>query len=554
MISFVKIYFFLFLTGLSFPQQIKHYNTFNKELELQKLTARGVKVEDVLRDVHRITNRFGESRAIYLNCKENFIGNNNEVDTTIINVWEIDTTRYSSMFTFWQKVEVANSGWAPLPVEDLNGNGRPELYGFSDIPHTQSYAGPVKIFERNTTGVYQNVFTYDSSTFYVKVIGDLNGNGRKEILLVSKDSGGADVSFYPVFKSEVSWTLPTTFDFSFYLDTLQIDDMVLGDYDNNGITDCAYTTASVWDTTMCAISEYRGSINNFEQLFQFSSIFESDLSGFAIDDFDQDGKTELVISSGPGNIFVIENISENQYSITSQLPFPTYNAYMQTKTNDIDGNGKPEFWIGGQDFENGVTVLQCFEADGDNSYKPVALIELRYLVSLVNSALQAVDIDDDGREELVIEIGNGILILKFVGSADIHIYKLLKDLLIPMRKYTPVVIYAFSYILRNNFPSGITDLGSKENIGGYIKTYPNPFNSQNTITYKINDYSSVKIKIFNVLGEEIKIILNKELSPGEYNIQWDAKDKYGQQLPSGIYFICLQIGNVIKTTKAILLK
>jgi hypothetical protein len=97
---------------------------------------------------------------------------------------------------------------------------------------------------------------------------------------------------------------------------------------------------------------------------------------------------------------------------------------MQTATNDIDGNGKPEFWIGGQDYENGITVFQCYEADRNDNYKAVAYIELRYLVSFYNEYIQAVDIDDDGKEELVISIGNVVLILKFAGYPNNHQYKL----------------------------------------------------------------------------------------------------------------------------------
>ncbi len=502
------------------------------------------------------------------------------IDTTIINIWEIDTTKYANMFRFWQQVQVSNSLWAPLPIEDLNKNGLPELYGYTDVI-SANRAGPVRIYERDIDGIFKEVFKYDSSTIFVKGIGDINGSGNKEVVLVSTDDGGADVKFYPVFKSDSAGNLPTTFDFFFYQDTLQINDMVFGDWDNNGITDCAFTTPSIWDTTMSVIAEYRDSINNFEEIFRFSSIFESDLSGFAIDDFDQDGKIEIVISSGPGNVFVIENKAENEYSVVNQFPFPTPNAYMQTATNDIDGNGKSEFWIGGQTYVNGITVFQCYEADGDNSYKPVARIELRYLTSLFNEYLQPVDLDDNGKKELVISIGNVILILKFIGSPGNHQYKLWyaklgeatqpgaqfyplavadldgdgkKDLVIPMGKYTPSITYFFSYILRKDEPSDVFESEIKETTFETIQAYPNPFNSESTISFNINETSNVLIKIFNTLGKEINLLLDKELTPGKYSIFWDARDKFGNSLPSGVYLILLKTKNSVKTFKSILLK
>jgi hypothetical protein len=570
---------FLLFAGFAFAQEYRPYNTFNKEAELQKFVERGGKVEEISPDVYKLTSRAGESRTFYLRQKENQYETNQSVDTTVINIWEMDTTKFAGMFTFWQQVQVANSLWAPLPIEDLNNNNQPELYGYSDY----IFPNPVfrvKIFERNLNGVYQDIFSYDTSTVLVKGISDINKDGNKEIIIASLDSDEV-FFFYPIYKSDSTDVLPTTLDFFFYLDTLQINNMIFGDWDNNGIPDCAYTTDSGWDTTRCAIAEFRDSINEFEEIFRFASVFESNLSGFAIDDFDLDGKTELVVSSGPGNVFVIENKNENEYSIVSQFPFPVPNTYMQTATKDIDGNGKPEFWIGGQDFEEGITVYQCYEADGDNNYKSIARIELRYSTSFGTNCIQAVDTDNDGKEELVISSGNIILILKFVSSPDNQKYKLWyaklgeatqpgaqfypvavadldgdrkKDLVIPMGKNTPSIIYNFSYILKQDKPNNINEPFYNEKTFEIIKCYPNPFNSESTISFNVIVTSNVQIKIFNSLGKEINLLLNKELSPGNYNILWDARDKFGNSLSSGVYLIVLRTKNSVKTFKSILLK
>ncbi|MCU0415433.1 MAG: T9SS type A sorting domain-containing protein [Ignavibacteriaceae bacterium] len=559
---------------------IAQFNPFDKEYELHKFVQRGGKVEALSPNIYKLTYRTGESRTFYFNSKVNIAEYDEPVDTTIINVWEIDTTKYNNMFKFWQQVEVANLWWAPLPVEDLNNNGHPELYGYTDIIYP-NLTGPVKIFERNTSGIYQEVFTYDSVTVYVKGIAHMYPNFDTKIFtnaFIDEDS--VSYNIYPIYKSDTAGTLPTKFDTYFYRDTLQINNMAFGDWDKNGKTDCAFIVGA--GLQQCIIAEYRDSITNFEELFRFITTGEGDLSGFVIEDFDQDEKNELVISTGAGNVFVIKNIDENQYSIVNQFHFPVHNTYMQTATNDIDGNGKPEFWIGGQDYENGITIFQCYEFDGDNNYQVVAYIELRYLVSLFNEYIQAVDIDDDGKEELIISIGNDILILKFGGYPNNHQYKLWyvkhgeatqpgagfyptavadldgdgkKDLLIPMEKYTPWITYAFSYILRRDGTSAIEDSETKNSLSKeYIKSYPVPFNSFSSIRFAISDESPVKIKVYNSLGKEIKTLLEEQLSPGEYNIQWEARDRYGSPLPSGIYLISLQTKNVVKTIKTILLK
>ncbi|HSW53897.1 MAG TPA: T9SS type A sorting domain-containing protein [Ignavibacteriaceae bacterium] len=570
----------ILITGLALAQEYKPYNAFNKEAELQKFVERGGKFVEISPNVYKLTYRTGESRTFNLNHKENTKGNDETVDTTIINMWEIDTTRYNNIFKFWQQVQVANSWWAPLPIEDLNNNNRPELYGYTDIVHP-NWAGPVKIFERNTSGIYQDVFSYDSITIYVKGIAHIYPAGNTKIFTTAiVDEDSILYNIYPIYKSDTADTFPTTFDFFFYLNTIQINNMSFGDWDNNGKTDCAFIVGS--GGQQCIIAEYRDSISNFEELFRFTTTGEGDLSGFATDDFDQDEKNELIISTGAGNVLVIENANVNKYFLVNQFPFPIHNTYMQTATNDIDGNGKPEFWIGGQDYVNGITIFQCYESDGDNSYKVVAYIELRYLVSFYNEYIQAVDIDDDGKEELVISIGNVVLILKFAGYPNNHQYKLWyaklgeatqpgagfypaaiadldgdgkKDLLIPMEKYTPWITYAFSYILRRDGPLSIEFSETNNSLSQeYIKSYPVPFNSVSSIRFGISNENLVKIRVFNSLGKEIKTLLEKNLSPGEYNIQWEARDIYDRPLPSGIYFISLQSEDVVKTIKTILLK
>jgi hypothetical protein len=570
----MKIFFSLvyFYSTLCIAQQ----NNFNKEYELQKFVERGGKYEETSPNIYKLTFPDGVSRTYNLNHKRNVVNRSEGIDTTIINVWEIDTTQFKDYFTFWQKVQIANSYWAPLPVEDLNRNKRPELYGYTDFPNLPyPPGGPVRIFERDTDGIFKNVFEYDSSTIFVKATGDIHRTGGKEVYIHSKL-----VNNGVVYRSDTVGSLPTTFDFTFYYPANQINDMHFGDFDKNNITDCAFVDGA--GAQHCIIGEYRDTINNFEELFRFSTTEEGDLSGFAINDFDRDGKIEFVIGSGRyGNIYVVENISENIYSLINQFTFPVLNAYMLTVTNDIDQNGKPEFWIGGQDFEEGITIYQCYEAIGQNTYQHVASIELRYSVAFNTHYIQAVDIDDDSKQEIVISSGNNIFILKFVGSIGKHNYKLLyaklgeatqpgatfypcaiadldgdgkKDILIPFRKYIYPITYAFSYILRQDKLTELTIYQSKELSYSIISNYPTPFNSISIISFEINETTTARLSVYNSLGEEIKILLENELAPDKYKITWDATDKYGKSLPSGVYLIALQTNQMLYATKTIYLK
>ncbi|MCH7973570.1 MAG: T9SS type A sorting domain-containing protein [Bacteroidetes bacterium] len=564
----IFISFILFISCVCFAQK----KNFNKEAELQKFIELGGKVEETSPNIYKLTYRDGTQRVFNFNHNDKVNIAAETVDTTIINVWEIDTTKYADKFSFWQKVDVVNNFESIVFVDDLNKNGLLELYGFSEV--NPPFAGPVEIFEQNNQGIFQNIYSYDSTSIFVQGIGDVDLDGNKEIHLRTTDT--LNGKFY---RSDSLSQLPTNFDFIFYYTPNQISAMTFGDFDKNGITDCAFIDGS--NPSKVIISEFRDSINNFTTVYE--QVVDGDIpSGFAIGDFDEDEKTEFVVSTALRMIYVIENQNVNQYAITWQDTFPTYNAYMKTSTNDIDGNGKPEFWIGGQDFENGISVFVCYEADGNNSYHPVAMIELRYLVSLYANYLQAVDVDGDGKDELIISLGEYLIILKFTGRPNYHSYEIFyvknneqtqpgntfrpvtiydldgdgkKDILLPMDKYVAPNLIFFSYLLKQNKISSV-DGEDKDKLSTFNihQNYPNPFNLSSKINISLLIPSYVKLKAYNILGKEVKLLLDRELSTGEYSIVWDGTDNNGNILNSGIYLITMEAGNFRKTIKAILLK
>ena len=81
------------------------------------------------------------------------------------------------------------------------------------------------------------------------------------------------------------------------------------------------------------------------------------------------------------------------------------------------------------------------------------------------------------------------------------------------------------------------------------QNYPNPFNPTTTIEYTIPEKSFVNITVFNELGQIVTVLINREESPGNYTIEFNAKN-----LSSGIYFYRMQAGNFVKVKKLILLK
>ena len=81
------------------------------------------------------------------------------------------------------------------------------------------------------------------------------------------------------------------------------------------------------------------------------------------------------------------------------------------------------------------------------------------------------------------------------------------------------------------------------------QNYPNPFNPYTTIEFGIPESNFVTLTIYNMLGEQLEVLVNEALSAGDYKANWIA-----EELPSGIYVYKLVTGNYMESKKMILLK
>jgi hypothetical protein len=91
------------------------------------------------------------------------------------------------------------------------------------------------------------------------------------------------------------------------------------------------------------------------------------------------------------------------------------------------------------------------------------------------------------------------------------------------------------------------------------QNYPNPFNPSTNIRFRISDLGFVTLKIFDVLGNEVALLVSEEKQPGNYEVEFSAKggsasDGNAYELSSGIYFYKLQAGSFVDTKKMILLR
>ena len=108
----------------------------------------------------------------------------------------------------------------------------------------------------------------------------------------------------------------------------------------------------------------------------------------------------------------------------------------------------------------------------------------------------------------------------------------------------------FIYLKINDSTTSISD--NKESFPGNFslrQNYPNPFNPSTRISFAVPRKSNVLIKVFNVLGESISELINKNYDAGNYETNFNASN-----LSSGVYFYRMVAGEVVQTKKMILLR
>ena len=86
------------------------------------------------------------------------------------------------------------------------------------------------------------------------------------------------------------------------------------------------------------------------------------------------------------------------------------------------------------------------------------------------------------------------------------------------------------------------------------QNYPNPFNPVTKLRYDLPENGHVNITIYDMLGREVKTLINQTQNAGYRSIIWDATNDYGKPVRAGIYLYQIQAGEYMRTKKMVLLK
>jgi len=123
--------------------------------------------------------------------------------------------------------------------------------------------------------------------------------------------------------------------------------------------------------------------------------------------------------------------------------------------------------------------------------------------------------------------------------------------------YDPVFIDLNGNMAIKINPSGVVGLNKKSPLPikyTLSQNYPNPFNPSTRISYELPGRLPVSLKIYDINGRLVRILVNEQQNAGKKIVQWDGKDQLGKIMTSGIYFYQLEAGPFKQIKRMLLLK
>lgn len=311
--------------------------------------------------------------------------------------------------------------------------------------------------------------------------------------------------------------------------------------------------------------------------------------------------TITVFYGKKGGIYGKKNFNEGDILIHSTLDYGGYENAGYPFFADYDGNGQynlilsnpffhfdPEFnnmfgrvyLYGDQSLWNGMPV--------DDADHHISGTIPGALSGYFGKQIATGDMNNDGKDELIINsYGLGyagaqylfrgrsdfpdslmdadadVKIAGHSGYSGLHRGCLLADIMGTGKKQ-----WIVSYAQRGSETNGFIDIYPETVLIGIpegpdpvfpkeivlYRNYPNPFNPSTLIKYYLPVQGKIELKVYNVLGQEVRVLERGLNSAGEHKVIWDGKNDQGKAVSSGVYIYRLVFNNKVKTNKMLLIR
>jgi hypothetical protein len=275
--------------------------------------------------------------------------------------------------------------------------------------------------------------------------------------------------------------------------------------------------------------------------------------------------------------------SQHQDSITSgfvgeklwELAGKTGGSHWGAGAYDFNGNGKSELLLGGSagynliglEYKGTGSIYDkanynasiWYEGDAAvfhnvDIYDSLGVLDtVKYESPFISRLYAGCDLNNDGVKEIV---------LGYQSVADSITYKryewdTLTVAFIPVQTWKIRNPTAINLRVLEYHPTGVKPLDlTVVNPEDYqlSQNYPNPFNPSTKINFTLPMNKNITMKVYDILGNEIKTLVNGDVAKGSYEVTWDGTNNFNQPVASGTYITVLKYGNFTKSIKMSLVK
>jgi len=249
----------------------------------------------------------------------------------------------------------------------------------------------------------------------------------------------------------------------------------------------------------------------------------------AIADFNNDGNFEVIFATTDGFITIVDHAGNE----LAGWPQSVNGACLGSPTlADLDGDEIPEIVIG-----SGSGELYAYHSDG------TLVVDFPLdLGSPISGTPTIADVDQDGDLELIIGADDVLTLIDLktpvTSGYSWHTargdYKRTGYFMYPWLSSKPSVLVPRTLQLEQN--------------------YPNPFNPTTTISFGIPQREVVSLTIYDILGQEVRALVNSELNSGSYSLIWNGLNSEAKPVGAGIYFARIHAGAAEQVIKMMLIK
>ena len=439
------------------------------------------------------------------------------------------------------------------------------------------------------------------ASFPTMAVADLDGDGNQEIILgmpSGKNWPAPDVAPTVIYvfefgpdggpaKPTATWTAESDPG-----SNTRPSGMAAGDIDGDGVDEVAvgfraFSTSTTNDALMIFSIDggFAGEFTQFkiemiDTTGDWGSVYAVDIT-----DLDNDGNLEAYFSTD--NHTVYEANGANSYTL-SYVENPTVGPWtiQATAQADIDGDGNNELVFGKTNGSLAIWYGITDVANTDSTNEAV----IKVVEPGGCRGLTVGDFDKDGKTDIFLggNYAGDVWRIEYKGSGDIadsnsYTYEKVYQDTIPAgspRVYS-VSFPGDNFCLKQGGTSS-TDMngnGKPELLIAYedgdslqawivmiesdsvmtaievdpgrqvLKTYklnqnyPNPFNPSTTIVYELPSTEKIMLKVYDILGREVKTLVNGVMPAGKHTISWDGTNNLGNKVSSGVYIYSLEVGN-----------